>query len=61
MDGVVAGKANRQVAAELGLSVKAIEARRANVMSKMEAQSLADLVRMAIIAGTREDDPGRPG
>jgi len=56
MDRVVAGKANRQMASELGVSVKAIEARRANVMSKMEAQSVADLVRMAIIASAPEDD-----
>ena len=60
MDRVVAGKANRQIAAELGVSVKAIEARRANVMSKMEAQSVAELVRMAIAAGAREDNPSRP-
>ncbi|HUW83471.1 MAG TPA: response regulator transcription factor [Phycisphaerae bacterium] len=55
MDRVVAGKANRQIAAELGVSVKAIEARRANVMSKMEAQSVADLVRMTIAASAPED------
>ena len=56
LDRVVAGKANREIAAELGVSVKAIEARRANVMSKMEAQSVAGLVRMAIIASEPEDD-----
>ena len=56
LDRVVAGKANRQIASELGVSVKAIEARRSNVMNKMEAQSVADLVRMAIIASEAEDD-----
>ncbi len=56
LDRVVAGKANRQIAAELGVSVKAIEARRANVMGKMEAQSVADLVRMVIAASEPEDD-----
>jgi FixJ family two-component response regulator len=44
---VVRGRLNKQVAADLGLSHKTIEVHRAHVMEKMEAESLADLVRMA--------------
>lgn len=44
---VVAGLLNKQVAGELGTSEKTIKVHRAQVMHKMEAQSLADLVRMA--------------
>ena len=45
---VVAGKLNKQVAAELNLSSKTIEVHRSNAMTKMGARSFADLVRMAI-------------
>jgi FixJ family two-component response regulator len=41
------GALNKQVAAELGVTVKTIKAHRARVMQKMEADSLASLVRMA--------------
>jgi len=44
---VVTGKINKQVAAELGTTEKTIKAHRAQVMRKMEAISLPDLVRMA--------------
>ena len=47
---VVEGKLNKQIAAELGLSHKTIEVHRAHVMEKMQADSLAKLVRMAMIA-----------
>ncbi len=49
---LVEGKPNRVIAAELGLSVRTIEVRRAKVMRKMKAESLAELVRMALLAGT---------
>ena len=45
---VVKGKLNKQIAAELGLSHKTIEVHRAHVMEKMEAETLAQLVRMAV-------------
>jgi FixJ family two-component response regulator len=48
---VVAGKANKEVAAELGISMKTVEAHRALVMQKMGTNSLAGLVRMAVVAG----------
>lgn len=44
---VVEGKLNKQIADELGTSIRTIKAHRAQVMSKMEATSLADLVRIA--------------
>lgn len=48
---VVRGLLNKQIASELDLSMKTVEQHRARVMEKMEAESLAALVRMAIAAG----------
>jgi FixJ family two-component response regulator len=53
MDMVTGGKSNKDIAAALGVSAKTVEAHRARVMDKMRADSLADLVRMALIAGGR--------
>jgi two-component system, LuxR family, response regulator FixJ len=47
---VVAGSSNREIAAELGLSVKTVEVHRARVMEKMKVDSLADLVRLVLSA-----------
>ena len=49
MELVTAGKANKVIAAELGLSPKTVEVHRANVMRKMEADSVAELVRLAML------------
>jgi len=48
---LVAGHANKQIARDLGISPRTIENYRANLMMKMQAASLSDLVRMALIAG----------
>ncbi len=48
---VVSGLLNKQVAAELGISEITVKAHRRQVMQKMQAQSLADLVRMATRLG----------
>jgi two-component system, LuxR family, response regulator FixJ len=51
LGGLVAGRANKQIAYDLGISPRTVEIYRANLMSKMKAGSLSDLVRMALIAG----------
>ncbi|HSZ51846.1 MAG TPA: response regulator FixJ [Caulobacteraceae bacterium] len=50
LEGLVAGKANKIVANDLGISPRTVEVYRANVMTKMRASSLSELVRMAILA-----------
>ena len=51
LNGLVAGQANKVVALELGISPRTVEVYRANLMTKMRASSLSELVRMALIAG----------
>ncbi|MFG1361228.1 response regulator FixJ [Xanthobacter pseudotagetidis] len=48
---LVAGQANKMIAYDLGISPRTVEVYRANVMTKMKAQSLSELVRMALLAG----------
>jgi two-component system, LuxR family, response regulator FixJ len=50
LGGLVAGRANKQIAFDLGISPRTVEIYRANLMEKMRAASLSDLVRMALIA-----------
>jgi two-component system response regulator FixJ len=52
LDGLVAGHANKTIAFDLGISPRTVEVYRANVMTKMLATSLSDLVRMSLIAGS---------
>ncbi len=54
MDMIVRGGANKDVAQELGVSIRTIEVHRAKVMEKMGAESLAELVRMSIAVGVIE-------
>jgi two-component system, chemotaxis family, CheB/CheR fusion protein len=51
MEQVVAGHANKEVAARLGIAQRTVETHRAKVMKKMGAASLSDLVRLAIAGG----------
>jgi two-component system response regulator FixJ len=51
LEGLVAGNPNKTIASELAISPRTVEIYRAHVMTKMQAASLPDLVRMAIIAG----------
>jgi two-component system response regulator FixJ len=48
--GLIEGRANKQIAFDLGISPRTVEIYRANLMNKMQANSLSDLVRMALIA-----------
>ena len=48
---VIVGLANKQIAHEMGISIKTVENHRANLMAKTEALNTADLVRMSMIAG----------
>jgi FixJ family two-component response regulator len=50
MSQVVQGKANKVIASDLGVSQRTVEIHRARVMEKMQASSLAQLVRMVLIA-----------
>ncbi len=54
LEGLVAGKANKVIAFDLGISPRTVEIYRANLMTKMTANSLSDLVRMAMMAGILE-------
>jgi len=58
---VTAGLMNKQVAARLDLSEITVKIHRGNLMRKMQAQSLADLVRMAELLGARETGAARFG
>jgi two-component system response regulator FixJ len=51
LDGLVAGHANKRIAFDLGISPRTVEIYRANLMTKMQAGSLSELVRMALISG----------
>ena len=55
MDGLVAGLSNKAIAREYDISPRTIEVYRANVMTKMQAGSLSELVRLAMRAGTQKD------
>jgi two-component system response regulator FixJ len=56
---VTQGRANKVIAADLGLSQRTVEIHRAHVMEKMGANSLAHLVRMVIDTGRTEPPPTR--
>ena len=51
LEGLVAGKPNKIIAFDHDISPRTVEVYRANVMTKMQASSLSELVRMALTAG----------
>jgi len=55
MELVVAGRTNRSIASEFGVSEKTVEIHRGQVMTKMKAGGLAELVRMAAVLERAED------
>jgi FixJ family two-component response regulator len=61
LDQVIAGKLNKQIAADLGAAEKTIKIHRGRVMEKMQAQSVVELVRIAEKVGIGEErGEGRP-
>src|ERR1700693_5339892 len=55
MDGLIAGLSNKLIAREYDISPRTIEVYRANVMTKMQAASLSELVRLAMRGGLFKD------
>jgi len=50
LDLIVAGRLNKQIADDLEISIKTVEAHRANIMDKIEARTMADLMKTALAA-----------
>jgi len=55
MDGLVSGLSNKLIARDYGISPRTIEVYRANVMTKMQAGSVSELVRLAMRGGLLKD------
>src|SRR5258705_13453654 len=55
MEGLIAGLSNKLIAPDYAISPRTIEVYRANVMTKMQANSLSELVRLAMRAGMLND------
>lgn len=60
LEGLVAGHPNKTIAFDHGISPRTVEIYRANLMSKMQAGSLSELVRMALVGGILEGE-AKPG
>ena len=50
LEGLIAGHPNKTIAYDLGISPRTVEIYRANLMAKMQAKSLSELIRMTILA-----------
>jgi two-component system response regulator TtrR len=56
LDHVVAGRLNREIAEQLDISIKTVEAHRAKIMEKLEVNSVAELVQATLAAGAANDE-----
>lgn len=58
-DRVIAGMSNKVIAKDLGLSTKTVEVHRARLMEKLQASTLADLVRLTLLAEGMRENPNQ--
>lgn len=60
LHGIVEGRANKQVAGDLGISARTVETHRVHIMQKMQADSLAHLVRLWLVSTDQQSEEALP-